>query len=146
MRTKIAREKMLGERAAVEQGISAASGRSRRSARGGANSTALTGIAQGLQRRASTSLAEAELQGIKDKQERAEFVAGSYISPEDAKVKVEEYKKSIESQYEKWDGDDEDGLADAMAKYAQGRSPEVQKEAMRVSAGLRDGSISIGWW
>lgn len=145
MRTKIAKEKMLGERAAVEQGISAASGRSRRSARGGANSTALTGIAAGLQRRASASRAEAELQALNDKREKAEFVAGSYISPEDARAMVDKHLKSIQSDFESFWNDDEQGLATAMAKYAEGQSPEVQKEAMRVSRGIRDDSISVGW-
>jgi hypothetical protein len=145
MRAKVAKEKMLGERAGVEQGLSAASGRSRRGTRGGANMTALTGIGADLQRRASTSRAEAKIKSLEDRQQKAEFVAASYITPEEARAKVKAYREDIESQYESWLGDDEKGLADAMAKYASGQSPEVYKEAMRVSAGVRDGSIKIGW-
>ena len=135
---------MLGERAGVEQGLSAASGRSRRGTRGGANMTALTGIGADLQRRASTSRAEAEMKSLEDRQQKAQFMAESYVSPEDARVQTKAYMDSIMSDFESLLDDNEDGLAAAMEKYGEGKSPAVANEAQRLADGLRDGTVKMG--
>ena len=117
-RMEAAKIKADEEMAGAQKGLAAAVGRSARNAGGGGRGDMLANAGRDLYKSAATSRASARLGKIEAQTEKEQFLADSYVSPEEAKNLVEDYIDGIEDEYSGVFGDDESGIANALTEYA----------------------------
>ena len=140
-----AAKKSALQRAGAEKGIAGAVGRSARQAGAGGRTEMLAQTGSDLSRDAAATAAGAELAATDALLEAREFEAEKYVSPTEARSLVENYIDSIEADYKGLFGDDEDGLADDIERWANEkgadgkplRSQNERKYAMDQAARLR---------
>ena len=140
-----AAKKSAMQRAGAEKGIAGAVGRSARQSGSGGRTEMLSGVGADLSRDAAATAAGAELAATDATLEARKFEAEKYVNPTEARSLVENYIDSIEANYKSLFGDDEDGLADDIERWANEkgadgkplRSQNERKYAMDQAARLR---------
>lgn len=142
---RAAEETAREERKGAETGISMGAGRSRRGVKGGGHTNVLSAIGTDLKGKAAKRLADAKLQSIETKFDKEQFLADSHVTAEEADDQISKYIDSIQSDYESFWDDDEEGLAQALESYAKGKSDNVYVSAMQAASDIRSGKRKIGW-
>jgi len=154
--TRAAKARSAAARRGAEQSLAADVGRSARMARGGGRGEMLADVGAGLQAQAAADAASAEERAIDTRLEKQQFMAEKYVSPAEAQQSVESFIEGIESQYRGVFGDDEEGIAKELERYAsrqdisetereyaleQARKFRLYEEDMFASGGRGLGSI-----